>query len=382
MLETQTYYDTPERTSDDEIKKVSSMLEKKQFAVNLFYAYPDVVMILDKNRQIVACNKAALVTFQVDEEDEILGKRTGEAISCIHSDDMAGGCGTSIFCRECGAAKAIKYTNETHEASEEECRIISLQQGQEVSYDLHILTKPLNIDEQQLSLVIIQDISNEKRRVALERIFFHDVLNLAGAVNSITEILQEGVPDSEELIDALASSSSQLIKEILAQKDLKNAESGSLEVHPFVLNVNDSLTNVAAIYKNHDVAKQRNIQVKPSTEQVFLETDQVLLERSIGNLVKNALEASEPGQTVTLSASLTDEKVNIHVHNETVMPQNVKSQIFQRSFSTKGETGRGLGTYSVKLLIEEYLKGSIAFTSEESKGTEFIISFDKMNFDI
>ncbi|MFA7348153.1 MAG: ATP-binding protein, partial [Desulfurivibrionaceae bacterium] len=52
------------------------------------------------------------------------------------------------------------------------------------------------------------------------------------------------------------------------------------------------------------------------------------------------------------------------------MPENVQLQIFQRSFSTKG-TGRGLGTYSIKLLGERYLKGRVSFTSTPEKGTTF-----------
>lgn len=39
------------------------------------------------------------------------------------------------------------------------------------------------------------------------------------------------------------------------------------------------------------------------------------------------------------------------------MPRTSQLQIFQRSFSTKGK-GRGLGTYSIKLLTERYLKGT------------------------
>jgi sensor histidine kinase regulating citrate/malate metabolism len=48
-------------------------------------------------------------------------------------------------------------------------------------------------------------------------------------------------------------------------------------------------------------------------------------------------------------------------------------QIFQRSFSTKG-AGRGLGTYSIKLLGERYLHGTVSFASSAEQGTIFQIS--------
>ena len=56
-----------------------------------------------------------------------------------------------------------------------------------------------------------------------------------------------------------------------------------------------------------------------------------------------------------------------------IMPRNVQLQVFQRSFSTKGP-GRGIGTYSMKLFAEQYLKGKIWFTTEKSTGTTFYFS--------
>jgi CheY-like chemotaxis protein len=54
------------------------------------------------------------------------------------------------------------------------------------------------------------------------------------------------------------------------------------------------------------------------------------------------------------------------------MAPHVQLQMFQRSFSTKGR-GRGIGTYSVKLLTEKYLKGRVAFTSDPLTGTTFSV---------
>ena len=58
------------------------------------------------------------------------------------------------------------------------------------------------------------------------------------------------------------------------------------------------------------------------------------------------------------------------VANPSVMPPDVQNQVFQRSFSTKGEN-RGLGTYSMRLLTERYLKGHVSFTSDKAHGTVF-----------
>ena len=104
-----------------------------------------------------------------------------------------------------------------------------------------------------------------------------------------------------------------------------------------------------------------------------IRTDGVLLGRVLGNLVKNAVEASRPGMTVTVSASVTGEGVVFEVHNPSVMPRDTQLQVFQRSFSTKG-SGRGLGTYSVRLFTERYLGGSVTFRSTEGEGTTFRVT--------
>jgi signal transduction histidine kinase len=61
------------------------------------------------------------------------------------------------------------------------------------------------------------------------------------------------------------------------------------------------------------------------------------------------------------------------VHNPAYIPRNVQIQLFLRSFSTKG-AGRGLGTYSLKLLGERYLGGHVSFVSDEQEGTVFTLT--------
>jgi signal transduction histidine kinase len=55
------------------------------------------------------------------------------------------------------------------------------------------------------------------------------------------------------------------------------------------------------------------------------------------------------------------------------MPADVQLQVFQRSFSTKAASGRGVGSYSVRLLTESYLGGRVSFVSEPGLGTTFTV---------
>jgi sensor histidine kinase regulating citrate/malate metabolism len=77
---------------------------------------------------------------------------------------------------------------------------------------------------------------------------------------------------------------------------------------------------------------------------------------------------------VLVSACGVPDEVLISVQNPGAMPERVRLQMFQRSFSTKGDDGRGVGTYSVKLFGERYLGGRVTFTSDQAAGTCFTVT--------
>jgi signal transduction histidine kinase len=67
----------------------------------------------------------------------------------------------------------------------------------------------------------------------------------------------------------------------------------------------------------------------------------------------------------------TDKDVSFHVWNHQAIPPRNRLRIFQRNFSTKSDSGRGLGTYSMKLFGETYLGGEVGCVSSETDGTTF-----------
>jgi len=240
---------------------------------------------------------------------------------------------------------------------------------------VEVQTQFLNVAQADLVVLSLRDISAEKRRGVLERAFFHDVLNLVAGVRAIAELLNEQATSpaqEEEYRQSLRLLSRQLSEEITAQRQLVAAERGELTLNLATVAVPELLESVAELYRNHDVARGRTLQVQTCPE-CSVETDATLLRRVLGNLVKNALEASAVGETVNLEAVEEGETVVFTVRNPGVIPQDVQKQIFQRSFSTKGELGRGIGTHSVKLLGERYLGGQVSFTSRAPEGTAFTV---------
>lgn len=335
---------------------------------------PEFVMILNAHRQLVFGN-AAVARFAAQHGiEQFNGMRPGELLSCHVAAKAVSGCGTGEECRTCGAVNAI-LDAQAGRNSQKECRILTSQDSGGAAFDLGIHTTPLEFEGTKYVLLVAKDISDVKRRQVLERIFFHDILNSAGSVKGIAELLSDGSMTVAEIAGDLQSASAELVSEIQSQRTLVAAENGDLTVSlsgPYLsLEV---LESIVRSYRNHAVCAQRHLRVDADSEGFEFWTDLSLLGRVLGNLAKNALEASGAGETVTLGCTKTEDEFQFWCHNPKVMPRDVQLQLFQRSFSTKG-AGRGIGTYSIKLLTERYLKGRVSFVSSEGTGTVFRLQF-------
>jgi signal transduction histidine kinase len=184
--------------------------------------------------------------------------------------------------------------------------------------------------------------------------------------------MTDDMQEIKEHVDTATRLSDDLIDEIVAQRQLLSAERGDLKVEWESIPVIQMLENVRSHMSFHLVAKGRYIRLDPPSSPLPIVSDIILLKRVLVNLVKNALEAIPEGETVVLGADIENDRAIFRVHNPGVIPKNIQLQLFQRSFSTKEKT-RGLGTYSVKLLTEQYLGGKVSFKSTPETGTIFYV---------
>jgi signal transduction histidine kinase len=362
-----------ERMPIEVVRKQSTFFSASSMAVGLANAAVNAVVILNRQRQIVFASQGALDLMTTKQPDAVLGQRLGEALGCINAQTGDGDCGLSESCEHCGGLKAI-LTSLAGQANRQECQMTRIMNINAEALDLLVFATPFSHNDEQFTILSISDHSHEKRRQALERIFFHDLINLAGGLEAYLNDIRAAAPASVQTDLTLANEGlHQLVEEIMAQKALVAAENNELQVNLSQVDSEELLAVVQRLYQHHPTGQNRKIDIKPGSAKVLFTSDLVLLKRVLGNLIKNALEAVQSGQTVTLVCQSLPGKVQFMVENPTFMPREVRLQVFKRSFSTKG-AGRGLGTYSVKLITERYLKGTVAFLSTLEAGTSFIIT--------
>jgi len=377
-MDNNSQYAKPDRSSDDEIRSDFDILASEKMFLDVFGSISGIAAILDSNRQIVYGNNELLDMLGINSIEEIFGKRIGEAVSCQHANDNISGCGTSAACSVCGTVNAILTSQQTGGKVVRETRITTSAERLTKSLDLRVSSVPLQIKGRQYYVFAMQDISTEKRNEYLERIFLHDLLNSAGSLNGILSILKTGTNPEEErsLIEISEEASRDLVEEIIMHRKLRQAENGDLIPDFKLYSLAELVNSVVAKTKGDFCARNKEILIPEIPEGILIETDRMLFGRILMNLVKNALEASSNGDIVKIDVKCSGNLIRIEVHNRLVMNEEVRHQVFQRSFTTKG-SGRGTGTYSVKLLTENYLKGRAGFVSSDSTGTVFFMEFLK-----
>lgn len=369
-----TEYASPQRSSDSEIKTGYDLLNKEKTLLNILGSVSGITAVLDQNRQIVYANKELMDLLGISSVEELLGKRPGEAIGCIHSAETPGGCGTTEACAVCGAVNSIIESQNQGIKTEKETRITSVINGNTVSWDLRVITSPVVIRNRTYYIFTIQDISNEKRWQILERTFYHDILNSAANLNGLLTILKDGADpgDVKDLIKISEEVSRELIEEIIIHRQIRAAENGDLVTNPEKLVASEILSSAVSRISGNEVAKSKRILFSDRSDGAEVMADRLILHRILINLLKNAAEATEDNGTIYAEVVEDHGFIRFIIKNDCIIPNEIKMQIFQRSFSTKGK-GRGTGTYSIKLLGERYLGGKVGFTSTDPDGTHFYI---------
>ncbi len=368
-----TQFAPPQRLSGEQVAAQIAVLNAGGRVRHLIDAVPGLVALLNAERQILVANSTWEELAKKLGRSAFAGMRPGEFFSCQWAFASESGCGTTEACRTCGATRAI-LAAQAGARSVDECRIATVAS---TNYDFRVTASPFEWQGENYVLMILSDISDEKRRLILEKIFFHDMLNTAGSVSGIAALIAEDPATCLELKDDLVRSAQTLVDEIKSQRMLLAAENNILRPDNDLVYSRKALEKVRQVYRNHPAARDRRVEIDPESAQCFVNTDPTILQRVLGNMLKNALEASPVGGIVWLGADSAMGNCTIWCQNCGEIPRADALQVFQRSFTTKGH-GRGIGTYSMKLLGERVLGGNISFTTSAEEGTRFQISLPQV----
>mgnify|MGYP000227012330 CR=1 FL=1 len=367
----ETQFAPAERADERQLRRDIETLVQQPVITTLLNTASGLVGVLNEQRQLLALNDAFLRLLGVDDPAAVLGVRPGEALQCVHAHDAPGGCGTSRFCSTCGAAIAILASLETNKPEERKCIATVARNGDRTEICLRVRASPLTIQNRRYVLIFIQDITVPQRWAESERLFLHDVNNMLTGLQGAAELLASGnLSNPAQMTTLIQDICSRMARQVSLQRMLLREDFHDYQLTPETVSARLFVDSMARLFANHPIARGKELLIGSVPDARFA-TDVALLQRIVVNMLTNAFEATPPGGPVRLDAEAEEHAVIFRVWNAVPIPEEVALRIFQRHFSTKGEEGRGLGTFAMKLLGERVLGGQISFTSTESGGTTF-----------
>lgn len=203
----------------------------------------------------------------------------------------------------------------------------------------------------------------------------HDIRNPLQTITSSVYLAKEEVNslpasrERENLTESLASIEDQVsyINKIIS------------DLQDFVKPLNPRIeeTNMHKLFKDAFLSSviPKNIKVIIAIEQDVppLLVDKYLIKRVLINLISNAVQAMPDGGTLTAKATQKNGMMLISIEDTGLgIPEENRIKIFEPLFTTKPR-GQGFGLSVCKRLVEAHKGGTIAFESEEGKGSRFTI---------
>lgn len=345
-----------------------------QFLAQSFDSIDIPILVLNEQRQLIFANKSYLKFLGINDLNLIIGKRPGETLNCVHVFKNKNQCGASADCKNCSFQNTILKSMMFNKKAASQSSVTRVIDGCEYPFNIYEQVVPISSKIGTFYLISFIDATDFVRKRSLERIFFHDIINTTGAIKGLLELLKDQVPDNvKSAVELIEGFFDQLIYEIQCQKQLSAAENNELVLNIADINSTEVINSLKNLYDVPEIFSNKVIKIDDNTIDVNFSSDVSLLKRVLGNMLKNALEATSKYDIITIGCNYTsDNNLKFWVHNNVYIDPNVQSKIFVRSFSTK-DIERGIGTYSMKLLGEKYLKGSVNFTTSKANGTEFYI---------
>lgn len=224
----------------------------------------------------------------------------------------------------------------------------------------------------------LQRLQLQKER--LTAFLVHDLKNPVNAMDLHAQLLlrdKSSSPSVRESATQMRAEARRLTTMIVNLLDLSKADEGQLAPHCSIVDVPGLVKEVLA--EQVVAADARGVRLESAVDTETLVADASLLQRTVANLVENAIRYAPASTTVTVRAFRTASATEIHVDDRgRGIPLADKERIFD-AFAQLGldappssRSSRGLGLSFCKSAVQAH--GGRIWVEDGSPGTSFCIS--------
>ena len=167
------------------MKPITDLLNQDGFLRTLFESIPCGVLVVDDDRRVRAVNNVLERTFGLSQA-EVVDKRGGEALKCVHAEEHPSGCGYAESCDACQVRYTALQALAGRQVQRNKARVQLSVSGSVEDLVLLVSAAPIEYEDDRLAIVIIEDItelSMLRRRLKAEQGF-------AGIIGRDTRMLE------------------------------------------------------------------------------------------------------------------------------------------------------------------------------------------------
>ena len=231
-------------------------------------------------------------------------------------------------------------------------------------------TKETQIDRAKTEFV---SLASHQLRTPISAVNWYAEMLLAGDLGKLTD-------KQKQFIEEIYHGNQRMVELVNALLNASRIELGTFIIEPKPTDIAELARNVLKELE-HDIQKKKLVVTKRFDAKLpLINVDPQLMRMVIQNLLSNAVKYTLDKGSITCSIEKNGQNFTITVADTGCgIPKNQQDKIFTKLFRAenareKDADGTGLGLYIVKSIVDN-ASGTIAFTSEENKGSTFSVTF-------
>ena len=162
--------------------------------------------------------------------------------------------------------------------------------------------------------------------------------------------------------------------------EIAQTESGLLEVIRTPVDITTLLKNAAELFQPVADEKQIKLHVNLSADPLIIRGDKTRLQRTVANLLDNAIKYTPPEGEISLTAFPHGKLIKIEISDTGIgISHEDTSRIFERFYrseKSRSTQGNGLGLSLARTIIQSH-GGSITVRSKLNEGSTFTITLPR-----
>ena len=174
------------------MKPIGKLLKQEGFLKTLFDSIPCGILIVDRDRRIQAVNNVMERTFGISSV-EVIDKRGGEALNCIHASESPKGCGFADECQNCQVRNTALKALADEQIHRKKANLQLLTNGKTIDLVLLVSAAPLYHEGARLAIIMLEDITelNTLRRRLKTEQSFAGIIGRDAGMNEVFETIRQ-----------------------------------------------------------------------------------------------------------------------------------------------------------------------------------------------